>query len=401
MPNILDATGLQIATLTEVVNNLTTALQAIYGADINVESDTPDGQWLNIIAQSAVDVEELLMQIYNSMDPDLAIGAVLDQRCAINGIIRQAGTFSTVGVALVITQSTNLYGLDQDLQPVYTVQDNAGTQWQLFTTQLGVGAGTHTYTFQAAVPGQTLVSPNTITVPVTIVLGVQSLNNPGGLINEGVNEESDALLRVRRQQSVSLSSQGYLAGLLAALENINGVTAAFVYENDTDATDGDGVPSHSIWVIVAGSGSAADIANAIYTKRNAGCGMFGDITYTVTQVNGSPFVVRWDDVVTQPLYISFDATPLDPTKSIDPEAIKASLAALYSPGVNAEVNINQLSTLVQQIDPNCLVTFVGLGSGTTGLSSTGVPGSYAATATPTLKKNQFQVLGTNILINGA
>jgi hypothetical protein len=384
MPNILDATGLTLSTKAELISYYTTQFQQIYGADINLDSDSPDGQWMNIIVQTVLDIQDLVTQVYNSFDPDNAVGNILDQRVAINGIQRQAGTYTVTPITIVTNAVVNLYGLDQTAQQVYTVSDNAGTLWELQTTQLGVSSGTNVFNFQAATPGQQLTTPNTITTPVTIVLGVVSVNNPTSYLTLGVNEESDAVLKVRRQRSVSLSSQGYLAGLLAALENINGVTSAFVYENLTNVTDGDGVPGHSIWVIVAGTGAAASIANAIYTKRNAGCGMFGSISYSFTQVNGAPFTVYWDTVVEEALFCKFTATSINGTTQPDLANIISQLPTVWNPGVAAEVNVNQLATYVQQIDPNTLVTNPGLSSAMTQvLTLSGI----AASGTFTIRYN--------------
>ena len=390
MPNQITTTGLQTKTQAELVAEFTAAFQAIYGVDINLDQDTPDGQMMMIFIQAVLDNLDLLTQVYNSFDPDNAIGSVLDQRVSINGIQRQAGTYTTTDITLVNSQSINLYGLDQSIQPVFTISDNAGNQWELMNTQLGVAAGSHVYQFQASVPGEVLTIPNTITVPVTIVLGVTSVNNPTTYTTLGINEETDAQLKVRRQKSVSLASQGYLSSLIAALENINGVTSVFVYENTSSSTDGDSVPGHSIWIIVAGSGAAADIANAIYTKRNAGCGMKGDEEYTITQVDGSSFIVKWDNVVTENLYIEFDATSLNGITPIDAAAIKTALVAQYVPGVYETLNINQLATLVQEIDPNCLVTGAGF--------STSGGGPFTATLTPSAKNKQFVLSTPNIAI---
>lgn len=376
MPNILDANGLQVSSRDELVAYFTQQYQLIYGNDINLASDTPDGQMMNIFIQSILDLEDLLVQIYNTFDPDNAIGVVLDQRVAINGIQRQAGTYTITPITVVTSQSVNLYGLDQDAQEIYTVADNAGNRWELTTSQLGIGPGTSVLSFRAAIPGAQLTTPNTINVPVTIVLGVVSVNNPSTYSTLGINEESDAVLKVRRQKSVSLASQGYLAGLLAALENINGVTSAFVYENTTSITDGDGVPGHSIWVIVAGTAASADIAQAIYTKRNAGCGMFGSISYTITQVDGSPFIIYWDTVIPGNVFIYMNLTPIDGITPVNIEAIREGVAADFIPGVFAEVNINQLSTLVQTIDPNALVNPAGFSSGEGQIMAfSGVPAS--------------------------
>jgi hypothetical protein len=365
MPNILDATGITVYTRDELISYFTTGFQQIYGSDINLASDTPDGQMINLFVQSVLDSQDLMVQIFNSFDPDNAIGNVLDQRVAINGIQRQAGTFTVTPITVVTTQSVNLYGLDQSDQTVYTVSDAAGNLWQLQTTVLGTGTGTFVYDFQAAVPGAQLTIPNTITVQVTIVLGVQSVNNPTTYTTLGTNEETDAALKIRRQRSVSLASQGYLAGLLAALLNIPGMSSAFVYENDTDSTDSDGVPSHSIWVITAGSAAVASIAQAIYDKRNAGCGMFGAQSYDITQVDNTIFTVYWDDVVPVNLFIAFTATSINGTVAPNINAIRTDLPTDFVPAVFEEVNINGMATIVQQIDSNTLVTSAGFTTGQT------------------------------------
>lgn len=376
MPNSIGPLGLETATRQEIINQLNAAFQLIYGSDINLESSTPDGQIIGIFTQAVLDLQDLLVQIYNTFDPDNAVGVILDQRVAINGIQRQAGTFTITPITIVTSQACNLYGLDQNTEPVFTVQDNAGNKWLLQTTQLIGGAGTTVADFRAEFPGANLTTPNTITIPVTIVLGVVSVNNPTLYTTLGLDEESDAALKIRRQRSVSLASQGYLAGLIAALENINGLTSVFVYENNTSSTDGDGVPAHSIWVIVSGTATDAEIADAIYTKRNAGCGMKGDTTFTVTQVDGSPFIVRWDTVLTENLFIVFEAFSINGTEVPNLDLIRPGLVENFLPGVNQEVNINALATTVQAIDDNTLVLNAGFSSARIQtLDLSGVPAS--------------------------
>ena len=390
MPNALTSTGLEVKTRAELIADFTTAFQTIYGADINLESDSPDGQMMNIFVQAVLDNSDLLVQIYNSFSPLNALGVVLDQRVAINGIQRQAGTYTTTNITIVTSQALNLYGLNQSIETVYTVADDAGTEWELLATQTIGAAGSYSYAFQAKEIGATLTTPNTITVPVTIVLGVSSINNPSTYTTLGINEETDQALKLRQQQSVSLASQGYFSSLLAALENVSGIISAFVHENTTDATDADGVPEHSIWVIVRGTYADADVAEVIYTKRNAGCGMFGSNSYVITQADGSPFTVYWDDVIAENLFIKFVATSLDGINPPNIAAIRSGLNALYVPGVNEQVNINDLATFAQQIDNNCLVTLSGF--------SRSIGGVYTNTLSPTANNYYFVISPSNIVI---
>lgn len=385
MPNALTAQGLTTATREELIDYYSAEFRRIYGSDVNLESDTPDGQWVNIQVQAVLDIQDLLAEIYNSFDPDLAFGVVLDQRVAINGIQRQAGTYTITPITLINSQSVNLYGLDgvgstpdvrEDGEEIFRISDNAGNEWLLEDTQLGLAANTHVLNFRAALPGQVLTIPNTINIPLTIVVGVTSVNNPSTYSTLGINEELDAQLKIRRQRSVSLASQGYNAGLRAALLNINGVTSAFVYENDTDSTDSDGTPAHTIWVIVAGTGTDELIAQAIYTKRNAGAGMRGDESYIVLQDDGTPFVVRWDEVLNRNVFIKMTLTSIDGVVAPGVSAIREGLVENYQPGVNQNLNINAVATAVQQIDPNALVTNEGLSDGTDQeLTLSGVPAS--------------------------
>lgn len=388
MPNQITAAGIQTESQSDLISFYTAALQAIYGADVNIDPDSPDGQIMLIWVQHNLDILDFIVQVYNSFDPDNAIGVVLDQRVALNGIQRLGGTFTTTDVTLTITGSINIYGLDQTAQPIYTVADNAGNQWQLVTTVLGATSGA--FLFQAAVPGNQLTIPNTITVPVTIILGVTAINNPNPYVTLGTNEESDAALRIRRQKSSSLSSQGYLAGLYGALLNIQGVTFAFVEENNTGSTNSDGVPGHSIWVIVSGTAAASAIANAIYTKRNAGCGMYGAQSFTIIQLDGTPFIVHWDNVTTVPLFIKFTAYSLDGVTPPNITGIKAALPSIFLPGPSDQVNIGELGTFVSEADPNTLAL-----SGGFSVASTG---PFTNTLTPVTKNLQFVVEGINTII---
>lgn len=393
MPNQITAAGLEVKTRAELIAEYTAAYQDIYGPDINLGSDTPDGQMMNIDVQAVLDLEDLLVQINNSFDPDLAIGNILDQRVAINGIQRQAGTYTKTNITVVVDRSLTLPGLDDQAEEadpegtIYTVSDDAGNQWYLLETVSPGAAGTYSYAFRAKNPGAVLTVPNSITIAVTVILGVVSINNPTTYTTLGLNEETDPPLRLRRQKSVSLSSQGYLDGLLAALLNVSGVTAAFVYENDTGSPDGDGVPGHSIWAIVDG-GEPSDIATQIYRKRNAGCGLFGSETFAITQRDGSTFIVRWDFVTPQDIYIQFDAESINGVDPIDSAAIKAGLVERLAPGVFERVNINQLATVVQEIDPNCLVTNAGF--------SLSPLGPFTETLLPSAKNRQFRLDAANI-----
>lgn len=342
MVDSLSSTGLLVKTRTELVTDLTAGMKSIFGSDINVDSNSPDGQLIGIIAQAATDIRELLLSINAGFDPDQALGTLLDQRVTINNIARNAGSYTVQPVELVISSTVTLTGLDANYNSPtgagFTVQDNAGNQFILIDTAT-LAAGTYTKNFRAKNIGATLTTINTITTAVTVVIGVTGINNPSSALTTGTNEETDAQLRIRRQQSVALSSNGYLNGLLGTILNLNGVTDAKVYENVTDSVDADGIPAHGIWVITD-EGANTDIANAIYSKKSYGCNMKGAVSVNITTASGDIFVALFDRPTAENLHIRFDIQKTISTATFDLPAIKAYLVAnlIYKIGQFAETS---------------------------------------------------------------
>tara|TARA_Y100001963_G_scaffold17759_1_gene21921 strand:- start:18368 stop:19759 length:1392 start_codon:yes stop_codon:yes gene_type:complete len=384
----IDSNGISVKTQDELITELSQKMRDIYGADISLNSDTPDGQMLMIYVQGYEDLQDLLVQIFDSMDPDQALGRVLDQRVAYNGIERNAGTYTVTPIEITTNRALTLAGLDQE-NP-YTVEDDAGNEFYLVDTQAINGAGTYTFDFRAADIGRVLTTPNTITTPVTIVIGVTGVNNPNTYSQLGINEESDADLKTRRRRSTTIAATGYGDSLRALLENTEGVTFARVYQNRTSVTDSDGIPPHAIWVIIGGSPEEADVAQAIYTKLNPGVNMRGDESYDVPQLDGSFETVYWDLAVSEEVFVEVTLVPIDGESRPDIQRIRETLPELYTPTVGAPVNIGTLSTLVQSIDPVSVATQAGF--------SKTIGGTYQDILNPTTKKNQFVLTEENIIL---
>lgn len=388
MPNSFDGNGLQVITQNELVDNLTQSFQDIYGADINVESNSPDGQIINIFAQSLEDFYELLAQVYASFDPDQAIGTVLDQRCAINGIQRKGGTYTYVNVDVTTDRSVTLDGVDQVApEQAYTISDGEGNLFVLSATS-PIGAGVSTLVFRALNVGNVEVLPNTITTPVTVILGVKSVNNPSGALQQGVNEETDAELRERRKQSVSVSNQGYTDGLLAALLNIEDVTSANVYQNRTSTTDADGIPGHSIWVVVRG-GTDAEIGKVMDNKVAGGVGMKGNTSVIVHQSDGTNAVYHFDRPTGEILYASIDITPLN-GQIIDTDALKESIVSHFNFAPYQTVDSSAIICYIKSIQDNVAVT----------CEISADNSNWGAVETPSTKDKYFYFTTSSISIVG-
>jgi hypothetical protein len=379
----IDGTGINILTLQQIITNIINGtssvpgLVSIYGPDINVDSNTPDGQWINIFALSNEDIEQLCVQIYDSFDPTQAIGVALDALCQLNSssLLRQGGTYTLVAVTINVTGSVNLSGLDTSTP--YTISDSNGNLYFLIASA-SLTPGNNILNFQAATIGFVQVLPNTLTIPVTIIAGVNSVNNASVPYQVGQNQETDAQLRIRRAASTAMPSQGFNQSLYAGLLSITGVTQAVIYENDTSTTDGTGTPGHSIWVIVEGGTSTA-IADMIYTYRNAGCGMYGSTTVAVPQADGTNFNVSFSPSVDVNLYLSLTVSSLS-GGSVDASALIAYLVENYILGIYEVADITSITSLIHQYSTDILVQFAGVSL---------TAGSYIDSVLPT---NRFNIL---------
>jgi uncharacterized phage protein gp47/JayE len=359
-----DSNGLIIATLPQIITYLEDNMKNIYGNDINIESNTPDGQMINLFAQAARDIRELIQRVNSNFDPDQAEGRVLDQRVAINRIQRVGATFTYQDIDIYVDRALNLVGLDDqglELNPavenLYVVKDDEGNEFYLAASQnIIVPATTYSFTFRAAGIGAIQTTPNTITTPVTIVAGIISINNPSSATTVGQDEESDFQLKNRQHVSTAISAIANLDSLEASLRNLTDVVTAKVYENDTLVTDANGVPGKSIWCIVDG-GVASEIGQTILSKKTDGCGMKGDEEVLVEKLNGGYFTAKYDVPIPQDLYIQFNIS-LPFSGVIDTDFLKQQIVDNIIWTVGGDATSDTLYYYLKTINQNYIITGV-------------------------------------------
>ena len=315
--NYIGINGLVTQSLEEIVQDLTQKWQSIYGADINVEQNSPDGQLINILAQEKKDLLDLITSIYNNLDPDRVIGIPQQILYKWNGLFIKAYTYSYVYIDVNTTSPVNLQGLDDNIDNAggtgYTVTDTAGNRWILANSQ-SLQAGSYTLNFRAAQLGAIEALPNTINVMETIVAGVASVNNPAANYITGNQGESSSAFRLRRAQSMATPSQGFDESLQSQLNGLDTVTQVKVYDNRTDA-EVNGIPAHTVWVVVQG-GQPDEIGRVIYNNVPPGIPMKGTQSVVIPKQNGDIQTVYYDIPSAVPLYIrmtikNFGTTPLD------------------------------------------------------------------------------------------
>lgn len=369
--NYVDSSGLVLQSLADIITELENGFKSIYGADISLDPNSPDGQMINLFAQAKIDILDCISGVYGSFSPQSAVGRALDQRCALNGVTRQGAVKTIVPVDITFDRTTALVGEDDALGTPFTASNASGDKFYLITGFTGA-TGTTGQPFRAAVAGAISCPIGSINKIETITLGVTGVNNSLVPTTAGVDEETDSALRTRRAISVAMPSTGYLDGLKAALLALDNVTYAEVYENNTNTTDAHNIPAHSIWAVVEG-GTDADIADVIYKKRSAGCGMTGATTVNVEQSNGFNMPIKFSDTSLALLYINLNVTSLDPADytidAAEQTSIKAFITESISYGINQAADYSAIAAAVKNQYPYAVIVsgYVGV-TGATGAS---------------------------------
>jgi len=313
----IDDTGYHFSDYPTFLTWLQDSYRAIYGADVYLEADSQDGQWIAIQARALYDTAALGASVYNSFSPVTAQGTGLSRNVKINGIERIDPTHSTVDLLIVGVGGTSLIDA--------VAYDTLNQKWLIPSPTTIPGGGSITVTAIAEEVGDIEAAANTVTGIFTPTLGWQSVNNPSAA-TAGVPVESDAELRARQQISTANPSLTVLDGTRGAVANVSGVIYSEIYENDTDATDGNGIPSHSIAPVVQG-GDSTDIAEAIALHKTPGTGTFGTTTVNVTDSKGMPLAIEFSRPTTYTVKVEITIAATADYVSAYGDLIKEAVAA--------------------------------------------------------------------------
>ncbi len=271
---------------------------------------------------------------YNNFSPATAQGNGLSSIVKTNGIARRVATNSTVDVTIV--------GVAGSVITNGKVGDALGNVWNLpASVTIPTPAASITVTATAAAAGAIAAAIGTITRILTPARGWQTVTNPSAAA-EGVAVETDAQLRQR--QSAALPALSPLAGMLAAILALAGVQDASVFENDTGATDANGLPPHSISAVVQG-GDVTEIAETIALKKTPGAYTYGTTVETVEDETGMPDIIRFFRPTNVRIIGEIDVTPLAGWQTTTADAIAdAVAAAVEDDAIGATVYLSKLYT---------------------------------------------------------
>lgn len=332
----LTLTGFVPKPLEVLRDEINAALRGEFGASLDLSDSTPLGQLVGIVAERLAMLWELAEKVNAGQDPDAATGTQLRALAALTGTEAEQARPSTVTLTLTGAPGTNIptgsrvatastqvefetvddatiaaaplrqastaYALDARVtnsSRIY-VCTSAGTSsagagplatgyvidgtvtWRY----LGEGTGYADAEAESVDNGALVALSGDITTIATPLGGWQSVVN---ILDAdlGQADETDEALRIRRDLELSASGAGTPEALRADLLQVDGVEAVTVFYNDTDTTDAEGVPPHSVEALVRG-GENADIFAILKENVAAGTGIHGDIVESFFLLVGQP-----------------------------------------------------------------------------------------------------------------
>lgn len=180
--------------------------------------------------------------------------------------------------------------------------------------------------FESVDYGSIVFANGTITNIVTTVDGWNACSNLISPI-KGRLVQTDAEARSSYTNRVATRGIGTVLSISSLLySDVEGVTFATGYQNDSDETDSAGRPPHSIEIVVQG-GSDEDVAKTIWENKAAGIRAYGTHYAYATDINGQKQYVEFTRVVDTYLLLSIKVTTYS---SLDDDFITRIQALLAS-----------------------------------------------------------------------
>jgi uncharacterized phage protein gp47/JayE len=322
------------------------------------------GQLNGIMLAPIADAWMQLASLYNGMDPDQATGAQLTNLGAITGALRNPASPTTV----LCTVNVNS-GFNQAVGTMFaSISGNPTALFANAVAVVSVGGGVLTgIEFKAVNNGPTQALAGTLTVIAAPISGWNSITNPtdgapGTLI------QGDPSFRQKRNASLSAAGTSTVDAIRAdVLEKMQPPTtttdtvSCTVLHNESDITDANNLPPHTIEVIAfqLGAITADDqaLAALILISKTGATGTYGLTGQNATDSQGNVEFVRFTRPSPLTLYIAITVIvnaatfPADGITQVK-NALLNYAQLEYGPG--SEVFLRPLSGAVfpSPLDPN-------------------------------------------------
>lgn len=276
------AAGLVIPAETDVLAGVQADMNSAFGGRLNPALETPQGQLASSQAAVIADKNNEIATVVNQVDPQYAADRFQDAIGRIYFLTRKPATPTAV--------TATLTGLVGTVIPAGTLaQDTSGNTYAASGSATISITGTVDAEFQNIENGPIPCAAGTLTQVYQAVPGWDAITNAAdGTM--GQNVESRADFEYRRKNSVALNGKGTPGAIYAEVFALADVLDVYVKDNPSGSTVNTGSTNypllpHSVYVAVVG-GADADIAAAIWRKKDVGCDYNGNTSVVVTDDSG-------------------------------------------------------------------------------------------------------------------
>ena len=183
------------------------------------------------------------------------------------------------------------------------------------------------FTFRCDTAGAITPALGSVNQIVTSYAGWDSVENNVPAAT-GRDVETDISLRERWAKSIYHRASGMTEAITAALYDVDGVSFARTFENNTDTTEADGRPPHSIEAVVQG-GAVQDILDTIWRVHAGGITTYGSISGTVYDSQNVSHTVSFNRPTIVPIYLQITVTE-NPEKELSAAAVSLIKSAVIN-----------------------------------------------------------------------
>ena len=273
--------GFEKKTFNELLDEMVSKAQNLYGDDIDLRDETFMKQWLVIMAFKEAERWDILEDIYNDYSVTQATNISLDYAVKFQGIRRKEAVKSTTPLTL---NGDNGIVINSG----YIVQTENEIKFETVSSGI-ITSGTVNLEVKALIAGADgNVLANTITEVESPLVGLTSVNNTLDA-DGGLEKESDESLRIRFLESLARGGGSTTDAIRAAVLTLETVEDCLIFENETDAVVNT-IPGHAFKPYVLG-GTDLDIQTAIYTVKSVGIESNGALENAFNDDSGNEITI--------------------------------------------------------------------------------------------------------------
>ena len=202
---------------------------------------------------------------------------------------------------------------------------------------------------EAESTGVVTAPAESLTVIESPVSGWDSFRNPLD-INPGTEIETDAELRLRRNETLATAGAGTVEAIRSRMLEIDEVTDARVFHNTSNVFDFAGRPPHSIQVVLVG-GDEDEIAQQIWLVAPAGIQLVGDIVKIITDTQGFSQTIKFDRPDEIEIWVEVTLTTNADFPTDGSDQVEAAIVAYADEnfGIGDDVITTQLFCAIHEI----------------------------------------------------